>query len=89
MNTKQKIARWFYILSAIWVIFWILDLVVFVPLVPNSFTQTLREIFTDPVAFSISWTFVTAPLQLYIIFLGLYNLVGFIKKHNMVSGRVG
>jgi hypothetical protein len=79
---QKQIKKWLIIISIIWSIFWITDILLLVP-ISGTFTQSLIDIFTDKATFSITWLFVTAPIQIYILFIiikYILNKINIIKS---------
>lgn len=75
---NNQIKRWYFILSAIWAMFWIVDILFLVPS-SNTIVGVLKDVFTDPLMFSISWIIVTIPYQFYLIYLGCTKVWNFVR----------
>jgi hypothetical protein len=73
---------WYLILSIVWIVFWILDVFL---LVPESPMESMRLFVTDSVAFSIYWLWITAPISLYLVVIGLIKLTRWLKSTLMKS----
>ncbi len=63
-----KIKRWYFTLSAIWIVFWFLNIFFLIPTDP---LEEIKVFFTDSDAFSIYWLWITAPILFYLIWLGI------------------
>ena len=79
-QTIKKIKQWYWILSGIWIAFWVLDILVLVPLYPNeSVISNIRAIYEDRTDLAFIYLLVTAPVYLYLIFILIRKIVSKIR----------
>ena len=81
MNTeiKKGIKRWYWILTSIWIVFWVLDVLVLVPLYPDGIMANIKGIFTDKTDLVFTYLLTTAPIYLYLIFMFISKIVNKIR----------
>ncbi|KKS99584.1 MAG: hypothetical protein UV76_C0018G0002 [Candidatus Nomurabacteria bacterium GW2011_GWA2_43_15] len=64
----KKIKQWFWILTGIWVAFWVLDVLVLVPLYPEGgIAYNIKAIFADEFDLALVYLIITAPVYLYLV----------------------
>lgn len=68
--------RWYFILTVIWVVFW---LIVNLLLLPTDPIAEFKELFTDQLMFQIYWLWTTAPILLYLVVVGIMKLYTWTK----------
>lgn len=73
---KNIIKRWYFILSAIWIVGWFLIIFILVPDNPVEEIKLLLSYGTEvsTFAFQLYWLIITAPILLYLLILGLSKL---------------
>ena len=76
---KAKLNKWYLILSAIWAVFWALDIFFLVP-INGSALETFKEMLSDSFLFYYMWFWIMTPFILYCTFLLLYKLYLVIKR---------
>jgi len=69
MVNSQVVKKWFWILSFIWIVFWVLDILVLVPIYPDGIMNNIKNIFRDSDNLAFSYLLITAPIYLYLIFI--------------------
>lgn len=72
-SMKTQFKKWYLILSAIWAIFWVIDIFLLVP-IHDSFANGVVAVFSDLYEFSFVWTIVSAPFQLFCLYILLSKL---------------
>ena len=67
---KKGVGRWFWILTGIWIVFWVLDVLILVPLYPDeSIIDNIKAIYEDKTDLAFIYLLITAPVYIYLIFL--------------------
>jgi len=72
----DKFKQWYWILTSIWIAFWVLDVLVLVPLYPNETVMSnIKKIFADSNDLAFSYLLTTAPIYLYLILMLISKIV--------------
>lgn len=64
----KKVKQWYWILSGIWITFWVLDVLVLVPLYPEGgIIYNIKSIFEDKTDLAFTYLLITIPIYLFLI----------------------
>jgi hypothetical protein len=77
----HKLKQWYWILTSIWIVFWVLDVLVLVPLYPDGIMSNIKGIFSDQTELAFIYLLITAPIYLYLIFMFISKIVNKIRMN--------
>lgn len=75
----RRLKQWYWILASIWVVFWILDILILVPLYPDGVMNNIKSIFKDSDTLAFSYLIITAPIYVYLVFMLVRKIVNKIR----------
>jgi hypothetical protein len=77
----KNFKRWYWILTFIWIAFWILDMLVLVPFYPEEgIVYNIRAIFADELDLALSYLIITAPIYLYLLLMLVNKMIRLVSK---------
>jgi len=71
----KKIGQWYWILTSIWAVFWVLDVLVLVPLYPDGIMSNIKGIFSNQTERAFIYFLITAPVYPYLILILISKII--------------